>query len=365
MAAVLNAYEPLVRSEDSAATGNSENGESIGGISSIIDVPGIQPNLPNWTDPARPGTEPDLPRVGPDVPPSFPELPNVDPDLPGKEPKWPRETPSLPGIEPNLPRVGPNLPGVEPNLPPIDPDLPRIDPDLPPAPRPTYPPSKPSPAPAPMPQANARLSDEDRQKVEAWNRSEVATAIRAGKVSNVVKFDRATSGRFAKRNGQLDADKVAAWQAENGLTPNGMADDDTVAIATGAKSPQPRPRKPAPVDVKLRWVKKLVPGDREDHTFRLSPSYENYGSDRCAEGLGQGLLTLTTPTGVDIARELSHPKTRALDPGDTSKTIVAVSLPPIGTYNLTLDLLVNDQIVDKRKGILIVEPNDRHQWNWD
>jgi hypothetical protein len=58
-----------------------------------------------------------------------------------------------------------------------------------------------------------------------------------GEVSNVVKFDRATGGRFAKQNGQLDVDKVAAWQAERHppLNVTGKVDNDTVALATGAK----------------------------------------------------------------------------------------------------------------------------------
>jgi hypothetical protein len=73
---------------------------------------------------------------------------------------------------------------------------------------------------------------ERRQEAEAWNR---------GHVANVVKFDRATRGLFAKRNGELDADKVAAWQAEHRLTVNGKVDDDTVAAASGTKPPQPEP----------------------------------------------------------------------------------------------------------------------------
>ena len=80
---------------------------------------------------------------------------------------------------------------------------------------------------------SGELSADQRVQAEAWNRAHVP---------NVVRFDRASQGRFAMRNGQLDAVRLAAWQAERGLPATGMADDATIAAAGGASSVSPRSR---------------------------------------------------------------------------------------------------------------------------
>jgi hypothetical protein len=64
-------------------------------------------------------------------------------------------------------------------------------------------------------------------EAELWNRANV---------KNVVRFDRATKGAYAKRNGQLDAARVADWQAERGLYASGRADDATITAAEKAKA---------------------------------------------------------------------------------------------------------------------------------
>jgi hypothetical protein len=69
--------------------------------------------------------------------------------------------------------------------------------------------------------------------------------------ASVVKFDRATGRRFAKRNGELDAVGVARWQAErqiHGLQITGKVDNDTVEAAIGGKpaGPPPQPVPPSP-----------------------------------------------------------------------------------------------------------------------
>lgn len=110
--------------------------------------------------------------------------------------------------------------------------------------RPTPTPPPPTPPTPPRP-ARATLTPEERAEAEAWN---------LGHIPNVVKFDRATKGRFAKRNGQLDADGVARWQAEHNLEVSGKADDQTVVAAAGGArgktpaSPTPTPNQaPSPV----------------------------------------------------------------------------------------------------------------------
>lgn len=64
-------------------------------------------------------------------------------------------------------------------------------------------------------------------EADAWNRANV---------KNVVRFDRATKGAYAKRNGQLDAERVAAWQAQRGLYATGRADEATCAAAEKKKA---------------------------------------------------------------------------------------------------------------------------------
>jgi hypothetical protein len=86
------------------------------------------------------------------------------------------------------------------------------------------------------------LTDQQLRDAEDWNRKHIP---------NVVKFDRATGGRFAKKNGELDAEGVARWQAErqvHGLKVTGKADDDTVQAAMGGKpaGPPPPPTPPSP-----------------------------------------------------------------------------------------------------------------------
>jgi hypothetical protein len=50
----------------------------------------------------------------------------------------------------------------------------------------------------------------------------------------VVRFDRATQGAFAKQNGELDASRVAEWQAQHGIDPaDGKVSDRTVEVAEG------------------------------------------------------------------------------------------------------------------------------------
>jgi hypothetical protein len=91
----------------------------------------------------------------------------------------------------------------------------RITPD------PPVPPDPPKPAKPSLP-----LTPEARANAEAWNRAHVAS---------VVQFDRSTSGRYAKVNGELDADGVAQWQADHKLPPTGMADGATCAAAMAAR----------------------------------------------------------------------------------------------------------------------------------
>jgi hypothetical protein len=64
---------------------------------------------------------------------------------------------------------------------------------------------------------------------EAYNRAHVV---------DVVRFDRATGGRFAKGNGELDAAGVARFQAEHGLPSDGRVDENTCLVAEG-KPPIP------------------------------------------------------------------------------------------------------------------------------
>jgi hypothetical protein len=81
------------------------------------------------------------------------------------------------------------------------------------------------------------LTPEARKEAEAWNRSHT---------TNVVQFDRSTSGRYSKYNGELDADGVAAWQADHGLPISGKADDETVAAVLAEKRGGSKPASPPP-----------------------------------------------------------------------------------------------------------------------
>lgn len=91
-------------------------------------------------------------------------------------------------------------------------------------------------APQAPPRAQGLEDDEvvDYRLAEGWN---LANLI------NVVRFDRATHGKFAKRNGQLDAERVHQWQREHRLTPRipGAVDSDTCEVAEG-RHPQAPPR---------------------------------------------------------------------------------------------------------------------------
>jgi hypothetical protein len=84
--------------------------------------------------------------------------------------------------------------------------------------------------PAPPAERPAWVAD-----AEAHNRQNVAY---------VVAFDRATGGAYAKRNGELDAERVAGWQADHGLPRTGKVDQDTVAMAQGRGRGGPRAMDP-------------------------------------------------------------------------------------------------------------------------
>ena len=95
-------------------------------------------------------------------------------------------------------------------------------------------------------EVHALLDPTRRREAEQFNR---------GHLANVVKFDRATHGSYAMRTGQLDAERVAGFQKERGLTPTGKVDEDTVAVAQGREPqhkvdppphPDPDPRKAPP-----------------------------------------------------------------------------------------------------------------------
>ena len=87
------------------------------------------------------------------------------------------------------------------------------------------------------------LSAELRREAEVWNK---------GHVSHVVQFDRATGGRFAKRNGELDADGVARWQVEHHLFATGKVDDETVKLALQlSPGRMSAPRAPGPLEREL------------------------------------------------------------------------------------------------------------------
>lgn len=58
----------------------------------------------------------------------------------------------------------------------------------------------------------------DQADAEDWNRNHV---------HEVVRFDRATRGYFAKPNGELDALAVAEWQTQHGLVRTGKVDEIT------------------------------------------------------------------------------------------------------------------------------------------
>ena len=87
------------------------------------------------------------------------------------------------------------------------------------------------PQPGPGPQPKPRLAENAWAEAEAYNRAHI---------HQVVVFDRATGGRFAKRNGELDAAGVAQWQREHGLPGDGRVTPETIAAASG-KTPAPAP----------------------------------------------------------------------------------------------------------------------------
>jgi hypothetical protein len=57
-------------------------------------------------------------------------------------------------------------------------------------------------------------------------------------VVDVVRFDRATHGKFARGDGQLDAVRIAEWQRKHGLDATGCADENSCLVAEG-KPPLP------------------------------------------------------------------------------------------------------------------------------
>ncbi len=86
------------------------------------------------------------------------------------------------------------------------------------------------------------LAPGERGSAEAWNLQNIP---------NVVKFDHATHGKYAKRNGQLDADGVARFQRDHRMKPTGRVDDDTCAVAAGQKAPVPVPPPPIPSTMQI------------------------------------------------------------------------------------------------------------------
>ncbi|HET9988695.1 MAG TPA: hypothetical protein VFQ65_09245 [Kofleriaceae bacterium] len=58
-----------------------------------------------------------------------------------------------------------------------------------------------------------------------------------------MRFDRATHGRFARGDGQLDAAKLATWQTQHRLERTGTVTENTCLVAEG-KPPLPGPTRP-------------------------------------------------------------------------------------------------------------------------
>jgi hypothetical protein len=94
---------------------------------------------------------------------------------------------------------------------------------------------RPQPEDGDAPPQHVRLSPEAIAHAEAYNR---------GNIPNVVKLDRRTGGRYAKRNGELDAQGVADWQVDHGVVPDGCVGPLTIA-ALDHPGPAPTP-KPTP-----------------------------------------------------------------------------------------------------------------------
>jgi hypothetical protein len=68
------------------------------------------------------------------------------------------------------------------------------------------------------------------------------------RISAVVKFDRATRGTYAKRNGELDAEGVMAWQTAHAVAVDGKVNDETIAEVQKHPFPTPKAQhvKPTP-----------------------------------------------------------------------------------------------------------------------